>query len=318
MLLRHICHTPRGAYIRVATWSFTGGNLANALIAAHDRGVVVRVLMAKGQMNTTAVERLQRELTSRGESWIRGVRNSARGTDRFDGAWTTMHQKSWLFSTVGSRKRVSVVTSANATAHARDAQYTDALQFVGKWKVYNKIRDVFVQQTKDDALARPFRSWSGEGVGLTFTPWNRPGMADPVVRRIRNVPDHAHLRIANSAWYGGRGDRIARAVAAHERATGGKDVWVLASKPFGANVRQILRGAGVTIYDGYFGPNRYHHLKFMTARWRGSDGNAVTRVWAGSENWSAKSRGNDELVARVKGFRAHQGYVRFFDRIVRR
>lgn len=314
LVLRNIENTPSGAYIRAVSWSFTSGAVAAALSDAADRGVVVRVLMSRGQMGGTA-DSLQADLADHEGSWLRGARNSARGANRFDGKYTALHQKSWTFSTTGSSRRVSIVTSANPTDHARDAQFTDAIQFVGNERVYDKLRKVFEEQTKDDGGKKPFIRWSSRRAALIFSPWNSPSMADPVVGRIENLPNHARIRIANSAWYGTRGVRIARAVAAHERSQRGRDVWVLASRPLGDDVRSILRGAGIPVHKGWWNDNRYHHHKYMTARWRGRGGDPVTRVWAGSENWSDASRGNDELVTMVKSFRTHEKYVAFFDKV---
>lgn len=314
LVLRNIRNTPSGAYIRFVSWSFTSGDVADALSDAHDRGVVVRVLMSRGQLSASSTARdLQTQLG--GDSWLRGVKNSARGDDKFDDEWTALHQKSFTFSTTGQSKRVSIVASANPTDHARDAQFHDAYQFVGNEAVYDKLVDVFQEQTEDSPEAKPFLRWSTRRAALVFSPWNSPSMDDPVVGRIENLPNHARIRIANSAWQGPRGVAIARAVAAHERSQQGRDVWVLASSPFADDVRRILRAQDIPIFKGYWHDERYHHHKFMTARWS-QDGEAQTRVWTGSENWSNASRGNDELVLRVHGFKAHEKYVAFFDKVV--
>lgn len=313
LVLRNIRNTPSGAYIRFVSWSFTSGDVADALSDAHDRGVVVRVLMSRGQLGgSTSAQDLQDQLD--GASWLRGVKNSARGDDKFDGQWTALHQKSFTFSTTGQSKRVSIVASANPTDHARDAQFHDAYQFVGNSAVYDKLVDVFQEQTEDTPEAEPFLRWSTRRAAMVFLPWDSPSMEDPVVGRIESLPNHARIRIANSAWQGPRGVAIARAVAAHERSRQGRDVWVLASSPFADDVRQILRAEDIPIFKGYWHDERYHHHKFMTARWS-EGGNAQTRVWTGSENWSNASRGNDELVLRVESFRAHEKYVAFFDKV---
>lgn len=333
-ILRHICHTPRGAYIRVVTWSFTSTRIADALVAAHKRGAVVRVLMPKGQAWTrknnrtvprsTAVSILDKGLT--GSSWLRTTGLSARGANVFDGKKTTLHQKTFQFSTTGSARRVSIIASGNPTENARTSQWTDAIQLVGNEKAYDWLTKLFDQQTADKARKKPFKQVRRGGVGFTAGPWNAPTMTDPVVRRIQQVPAHARLRIAVSAWQGPRGIALARAVAAHERADPGRDVWVLASKPFAPEVRAILESAGSKVYNGHFVKKKangtkvvkYHHHKFMTARWRGADGKPQKRVWAGSENWSDNARGTDELVVEVRKGKVHDRYVKFFDRIAAR
>lgn len=316
-ILRHICHTPRGAYIRVVTWSFSSQRIAQALVDAHNRGVVVRVLMPNGQHQYTATKDILKPGLKGHGSWFRTTKLSARGADVFDGKKTTLHQKTFQFSTTGSARRVSIIASGNPTENARTSQWTDAIELVGNEPAYDWLVNLFEQQTADKARKRPFKQVRRGGVGFTAGPWDSPTMADPVVRRIQQVPAHARLRIANSAWHGPRGIRLAHAVAAHERADPGRDVWVLASRPFAPEVRAILESAGSLVYNGHFG-KKYHHHKFMTARWKGSDGKPQKRVWAGSENWSDNARGTDELVVEVSNGKIHDRYVKFFDRIASR
>lgn len=320
LVLSHIRGTPSGAWIRAASWSWTSDEIAAALQAADDRGVVVRVLTSPTSVGDPALDDLRARLGSdcSGErSCFRVARGSTRGTDRFDGAGTSMHQKSWTFSTTGSLSRVTVITSHNATDGARDWQYNTAQQFVGNLAVYNAVRDVFAEQLRDDAEKRPWlvRKF-GSTTALYFSPWNNPTMDDPVVRRIRSLPERdLVVRVATSAWYGPRGNAIARALAAKKRA--GAGVFVLAGDPTGAEVLRILRGAGIPVRLAPSSDTDYSHLKFMTARWRDGD-RLVSRVWSGSENWSGPSRGSDELVVKVGAGRWHGDYVRFFDSLFNR
>ena len=314
LVLRNIRETPSGSYIRGVAWTLSSQEIADALIAAHRRGVVVRVLVSRRGRDYPATNSLQAALDSRcgSGSCFRIVQFSARGSDEFDGKKTTLHQKSWLFSTTGTEQRVSIITSHNPTDSAKDNQYNDAYQFVGNLAVYNQIRDTFVAQSKDRDLGTPYRAVRiSSTVALYFGPWNSPSMADPVVARINALPtNNLVIRVANSAWQDQRGVAIARALARKKEQ--GAGVFVLASQPLGPAVRDVLVAADIPIRDAHFSDTNYHHMKFMTAKWT-EGGKVRTRVWAGSENWSDAARGSDELVFRVGAGRTHGAYVNFFD-----
>lgn len=320
-IIRQIEATPSGSYIRTVNWAFTRTKISDALIEAHRDGAVVRVLVSRYSRDSVAVNALQSALGSdcSSGSCAKIIDFAARGPNTFDGEHTTMHQKSWTFSTTGDSKRVTLISSCNPTDESFDHQYCAAYQFVENEAVYDKMVNIFEDQTRDDGGANPFRNPTiSDTVSLWFSPWDSPERAsstvvDPVVDRIQSLPtNNLIIRIAMSSWWGDRGERIARAVAT--KANNGAKVFVLASEPFGAGVRQILSAAGIPIHDGYFNEKDYHHLKFMTARW-GTGDNVKTRVWNGSENWTNESRGNDELVFQVGGGSTHTDYVNFFDAI---
>ena len=314
LLVDNLEATPPGATVRGVVASFSSRPLAAALVAASERGVEVEVLAGGGSCAEPSYRWLQRELATGSEA--RCVRRGARGPQVFDGIGTGLHQKSWTFSQTGGASWVSVVTSANATPESDRRQYTDAYQVVGDRRLHDALTTVFAQQARDRPVRRPMRSFRfGAGDEVLFLPWNGPAQTDPVLRRIRSLPARGTVvRVANSAWWGPRGVRIAQALAGLEGR--GAEVRVLASRPLSSDVRRVLRRGGVGVRSGWWGPHRYHHLKLMTARYR-RGGEVTTRVWTGSENWTSRSRGNDELVARIGARSAHRAYAGFFDRLWR-
>lgn len=317
VLLKNIRKTPKGAYIRTVNWTFTNEAIANRLVKADERGVVVRVLVSRRSADDPAVNTLQAALGSdcgAGKSCTRIVDFAGRGSNKFDGQRTTLHQKSWTFSTVGSATNVSLISGCNATISARDTQFCDWYQFVGNEKVYDTMRETFEDQTADRDLGKPFLDQRiSSTVRLFFSPFNSPKMDDPVLARIKSLPnDGLVIRVAMCAWRDARGVAIAKALAKKKR--NGAAVFVLRGEPFGADVAQVLGNAGIPVHNGHFSDERYIHLKFMTAKWV-SNGKTRTRVWTGSDNWSDAARGNDELVVQVGAGRTHGAYVSFFDSI---
>ena len=309
LVTRDLRRTPRGATVRGVVWEFTSGPLAHELVRASHRGVVVRLVVGSIDCSGPAVQYLRHHLA--GASFAECVHDSARGSDRFAGRDTNLHQKTWTFTESGGAHWVTIVTSANATSVADQEQYNDAYQSVGDAALFRRLKAVFHEQVRDRPMARPFRHFRlGAGRSVTFSPWNRPGQADPVLGRIRALPAQGTtIRATYSNWQDQRGVRVAQALATKARK--GADVRVLMSRPFSTAVHRVLRRAGVPMQSAYFGPHRYSHLKFMTAQFR-QGGRLQTRVWTGSENMWSPSRGLDEIVLEIPDPHAYASYTAFF------
>lgn len=310
-IYRAIRYTPAGQRIRVATYSFTDTTLSDALIKAHKRGVRVQVVMAKATSTTSAAKSLKSALKSNFRAWAGGARK-AQGN-----RGGPMHQKSWTFSSTGGKNYVSIVSSGNPTDMAKDHQYTDAWQFVDYKPVFNKLNQVFAQQFKGGVYPAPFRQFNlTPNTALTFGPWNTPSRAsaavgDPVLERINKLPNrHLTIRVAMAAWFGARGQAIARALVAKKKA--GASVGVLYGHPIGPDVLSILAKGGIPRKDRYFSDNLYLHDKFMTAAWT-TKGKQKYRVWLGSENWSSDVTSADELMVKIGNPAGYTAYVNWFN-----
>jgi len=311
IVLNAINSTPEGSVIRVVMWAFSDMGMAEALNDADNRGVEVKMLIARSSAAYSATQYLRDYVDNTEGSFVKLISHAGRGGQAWGANAGTLHQKSWTFSTTGSAHWVTIVTSANATEEAHEHQFNDAWRFVDYLDVYNDIKAKFEWAQKDRLWPTPFRQSSHGLTQLTFSPWNGPAMADPVVRRIQALPtNRLNIRVANAAWSGTRGVRIAKALAAKKR--DGAKIWVIHGKPFGDNVRGVLRDAGIPMRNRYLSSSRYLHSKFMTASYY-QNGRRATRVWQGSENWGDGSRSGDELVARIVAGSAHTAYVRQFD-----
>lgn len=324
LMLAHLAQAPAGSVVRATTWSFTSQTMAQALVTAARRGVKIRLITSYRARKEDAFATVKAGFRGVKGSRIKAAKFSARGKDRINGKATGFHQKSFTFSQVGSTRDVSVISSANLTSGAGAYQYTDTYTFVENPKVRKKMNEIFAQQWQDKALAKPFVQWGpkkGGTVELTFGPWNKPDMADPVLARLNAVPaaPGTVVRVANSALHDHRSEYLARRLVAIRR--GGGEVHVLSSLPFAKGVRKILKQGGVKILRGAVpagpgeaGSTHYHHHKFMTAKYR-SGGRIVHRTWMGSENWTLDSRFSDELVVRVAAAQTHLAYVTQFNRV---
>ena len=128
-VLKAIKYTPRGARIRLATFSYGDAKMTRALIKAHKRGVSVQLLVNRDSERLgRPYDRLQRALGDRRKprhgmspaevSFARSCLRSCRGSRG------TLHSKIFLFSQVGHTRWVSMVGSANLTGRRRSASGT--------------------------------------------------------------------------------------------------------------------------------------------------------------------------------------------------
>jgi hypothetical protein len=315
LILKAISNAPAGSVIRGQTWNYDDAGYTEELLEADSKGVKVLVIMAQGACRSEAAEKLIDDLSAR--SRVRCAKFSARGKSKFGEHWTTHHQKSWLFSRIGSKTKVTIVTSANATMTAAKDHYTDAYQATDFPQLYDTLRKTFDEAMLDKPLANPFRHVAfSKASSVTISPWNSPTQADPVHERIKGIPAAgARIRIAAGAMFGPRGERLARLLV-KKRESGAQIKFLYGEfdDPSAARVRDILRNGGIPIRGAYVSGDYTSHLKFMTASFV-SGGKRITRIWTGSENWSNKTRGNDEAVLKLGSAATHTKYAEFFDDI---
>ncbi|MEI5675903.1 MULTISPECIES: phospholipase D-like domain-containing protein [unclassified Nocardioides] len=309
VILRAINGAPKGSLIQGVTWSFDSATIARALAAADNRGVRVKMLVAK-QAEPGIRKYLRAQLNGKGSKLV--VSNgAARGNPALGKG--AMHQKSWTFSSTYGKRFVSIITSANATTAASDWQYNDGYQFVGYRPVHRTLKRVFAQQVKRRDQRAPFIQENlTPNTALTFNPWNSPSMADPVVGRINGLPqDRLVIRIANASWSGDRGLAIARALVAKKRA--GAKVRVVVGG-IGPQVKAVLVRGGIPVKLLKRSDEDYLHSKSMIARY-GTGSAKKARLWTGSENWGDAPRAADEVVVKVSNAAAVTAWQGYFDHL---
>jgi phosphatidylserine/phosphatidylglycerophosphate/cardiolipin synthase-like enzyme len=287
-------HAPAGATVRIVTNSFHLLPVADALVAAHERGVHVQVLVDRRiNRGDDAPDIVESALGhDRGaESFLYRVRGSARG-----GPEGALHQKTWMVSRTGRSRWVTMVGSLNLTYGCLD-QYNDVYSFVDRRDVWRAVNRVFEQQVRDRPVADPARVVDLDGVRLFFYPgFSRDD--DPVQRLLdRVVPGPgARLRIVQLAWSGERGlDLAQRVVALHDA---GVRVEVVVSA-LGPLVERTLLDGGIEVRRSPFRNGDYVHHKLLLVSWRDDDGRVRRVISTGSDNLGDAPFGRDELVAHV-------------------
>ena len=322
-MIHHFDHAPAGSVVRGTTWNLTDTAISDAMVRAINRGVTVRMIVAKANCDSSAVVSVQLATIFHPTSSVTCTVGSARS------AGGTMHQKSYTFSTVDSSRYLTIVGSANATVEGYADQWTDLFQFVNRKDIYDAYNTVFALQRKDKNLPTPYRAYSfnGGAGGAQFYPVNStsPTAADdPVHQRLTSLPKGSGtvIRVATYAMHGTRGYWLADDLIAHRRA--GSKVIVLTGPPVDDTIEARLRAGGVSVTRA-FDPGcrdvetstcNYIHLKLMTATYV-QGGARQYRVWTGSDNWSTDSLNSDEVAHQIAGKAPYEQYARFVDKIRR-
>ncbi|MFF4521386.1 phospholipase D-like domain-containing protein [Streptomyces bluensis] len=149
-----------GSTIKVAVYHVWEASVVNALIAAKDRGVQVRVLLDESSVSDRPTNTSYSTLAA------------ALGTDRTKGSYVTtcpvdksclgdpkfgqsiMHNKFWLFSAVEGATNVVVQTTSNSTPSAHTKFFNDALVLPNNPTMYDAYADYF-----DTMVAKGWKSW---------------------------------------------------------------------------------------------------------------------------------------------------------------
>jgi len=327
---------PKGERIRIFSWNVSSDAYERALIAAHRRGVSVRVLMsngiAEGQDDTGSYSRLRAALregqASRRptqKSWVRTCTNSCRGNG---GA---AHSKFFLFSRVADRKDVVMVGSPNLTMSAAGNQWNELMTLVNRPLLYSTFLQVFDEASRDEPVVPPYVTAEQGDTMAWFTPYTGGAASDPVLGMLNKVkcqgatndrggPRATRVRIAGDAFVGDRGLQIAKRIRQLNQ--------------WGCNVKMMYAVMGRRIAHTLFDPSgkgpvraehyvqdldcdgvydRYIHLKsiMVSGHWADVTNNFVTLN--GSHNWSGFGAASDDAGLLVQREKTMNKYTDWFD-----
>lgn len=319
-----IRHTPKGQTIRMASYNIDRRDTADLLIKAKARGVNVQIVV-----NANLIGPVEKLLQSRlgkdryKSSFLVICKNACR-----NGSSTgNMHMKVYSFSQAGAARGVIINSSANLGSGAVNGQWNDAFTVYGNTELFDTWVTIFRQLRLDRTFDPRRVRYRSETLGVYY---QRPTLAretvsvantgDAPVDRLRaitcstsagyGVDRKTLIRINMYAWYGARGIRIAKEVAARKRA--GCKVAVIGSV-IADDVVKVLRGAGILVKAAdwdwgqklstsgdkmIFGPRCYSHLKYVTIDGT-YKGRATRVVFTGSENWSAPALSSDEVTYEI-------------------
>jgi phosphatidylserine/phosphatidylglycerophosphate/cardiolipin synthase-like enzyme len=314
-LNRSIAATRRGETIRMAVFSFSEKATADALLAAHRRGVHVKLIF-DDHIIYAQEARLRRALGADAtkRSFVVYCHRSCRSTGG------NMHAKFFTFSRVGNARYVSMTGSNNITRHNAVDQWSDVYTVVRNRTVFDSFKRIFTQMKMDRPLSNTYRSTVAGRFQTQFFPSGKlPQEDDPVYQALEKIgcegsthtsgPPGTAVRIAMHAWNGDRGIYLARKVA--ELRQQGCRVYVVYGVGMGTRVKNILAEAGVALSAGTRQGIRTHQ-KTLSVRGVYGDDTAASIVWTGSHNWSDGSLVRDEVIFRIDDAATHRRYYRNF------
>ncbi|MBC2934267.1 hypothetical protein H7342_14765 [Nocardioides sp. zg-1228] len=351
-VIETINHTPKGSTIRIAIYSLDRVPVAQALVAAHRRGVRVQMLL-NDHWETRAMKLIRAEVgkNPRRNSFIYKCKQSCRGTAN---EFNNLHSKFYLFSQAGASEDVIAVGSANMTRNAAIHQWNDLYFTSGDHELYRQFVGLFNDMRRDYDTRQPPISFCGTPVGpvcddsvdkhtvvafprvaplkddLVVTLLNRVGCrnVDPVTGKVTRT----RLALSMHTMRGSRGDYLAEAI--RQKWIQGCDVRVSygligyrTKGIIGAPTRRgriPLRSTGMDYNtEDNFDLNNdgvddlildyYSHQKYLVIQGTYNGVPNTSMVLTGSVNWSSLSTANDEVWFTIRGAKVAKKYLRNFN-----
>ncbi|MFD2765524.1 phospholipase D-like domain-containing protein [Micromonospora eburnea] len=304
-----------GSTIRVAMYHFTLTRMSNDLIAAHDRGVNVQLVLDSESRSYPAVVDLVNKL----------------GTSRANPSWVTicttgracignlntpiMHNKFFLFSNTSGSTNVLVQSSANWTNDNAEKYWNNAVTLVGNTAVYNAyvayFNDLAAQVKNNDY----YRTTSSGNAKSYFFPRAGSGASTDTIYNMldENVTCEGNTSVGTATgrtmirigmWYFSR-----NAIASKLRELADRKCWVeVVYTEMDSDVRSILGGHDRIKLYRISGTNIVHS-KYMLIEGTYAGLRDTKWVMTGSHNYSnAALRENDEALLRIQSAAIHDQY----------
>lgn len=325
-----IANTPSGAQIRMVTWNYSNQLFVNDLIAAHKRGVSVRIIMANGLAagqgpngyypNTKrAIERGNKKRPADMTSWFRTCKNSCRGKEGIQ------HGKWFMFSETGGRNNVVMSTSANLTDAAAYNQWNDLLTVVDRQVTWDNYTKIFKQMSRDKPVKKAFYRFE-DG---PYEGWFFPNMGKlrnyNVMRMLDKVKCHGArgeagkngttvIRVSQAVFNGKIGSAVAGKLAGlKKRGCNIKLVYGVLNNNARDLLKDIPKKTILEDTNGDLYVDRYIHMKALTISGNFDGKRSSHVVYQGSANWSGMSTLSDEQGFIVRSRSLEEDYSNFID-----
>jgi phosphatidylserine/phosphatidylglycerophosphate/cardiolipin synthase-like enzyme len=323
-----------GQTIRVAMFSVSDGEpgptFANALIAAHQRGVIVKALMDRHSDNATW-RSLVTELGNDPKAASFAALCPGGCLSHYSGSY--LHAKYYMFSGGGDANKTVTVSSANPTGAQAGTAWNSSQTVKGNVALYNSYVSYFTAMAKG-ALYGPgplspdyYNTKNGTAARKLSPPsyqWpkTRSG-TDTWVDFLKNVKAPAVLNIAMFQWsaHGSPGDRNYLELPKKLVSLAGTGVKVhilMTASQVDDSVQAYLAAhpKNIDMHDTSRGQNasgnalHYTHDKYMTVSGTYA-GVANSRVvFVGSSNWTINGLWhNDESDIKVTGSTAYGAFL---------
>ncbi len=314
---------PKGSVIRMAFFSLSIQSFSDKLIAAHDRGVSVQLIMDNHDIRPQWTA-LQAALGTNIKSPSFAVTCTNGCLSGREGA--LMHAKFYLFSTAGTAKQVSVVSSANPTYSQATLGFNNAYTVVGDAALYGSYRTYFLDMAagSQGALQPDYYRLTQSGAYTSYL-FPRPGndaKSDTIYSILSNVAcskaaagyganGHTVIHIAMLEWTRSRVDLAQKlwslddAGCEVEIITNTQNVepeiMAALTKKGSHHGGPIVRNAAQGVY--------YVHDKYLLINGKYAGDSSAKIVFTGSHNFTSQGlRYNNDVLLKIRSNAAFNAY----------
>jgi phosphatidylserine/phosphatidylglycerophosphate/cardiolipin synthase-like enzyme len=322
----NIDNAPKGSVIRAAFYSINLDDLADKLIAAHKRGVYVKVLMdqhSKNSIWSRLVSALGSKVSTASASSFAALCYGGCVAHHYsNGAPAAyLHTKFFLFS--GGGTRTVTLTSANPTDTQAEVASNNSYTVVGNTGLYNAYVKNFTDMAKGAAgTHKPDYYWTyGSNPKAYYWP-KASGASDTILGVLQLVTCSktypSQVRVAMFEW---TDNRLSLAKQLASMASKGCKVTVAYTKSqVSSAVRSTLANSKVDVRDTTHGKNadgyaeHYTHDKYLLidGRYNGTSGRKI--VLTGSANYTANALyHNDESDMKITSSAVYAAYLANFN-----
>lgn len=323
-----------GSTVLISTYLMDRKPSVDALVAARNKGVKVRVVL-DGGIDTGPARRLKRVLNRDngrlGLKW--GPDDSfaiqCAGSCRGGGENQAMHAKFYAFSLTGTARNVVMVSSANLNRGGANLGYNDLFTMRGVPNTFAMYERVHNEMAADRVDGNPYViRKEGRFESQVFPKRGAHKLSDPTYMALQKVHCHGAtggagkggrttIHVSMFHWGGKRGVYLARRLLELHR--NGCHVSVIYGAPSN-EVSRILRdsawGGGIDLYDSRVDRNEDGevdlrvHTKYMLVSGNYKTDTSAWQVFTGSQNWVPGSlTGGDENTLRINSRAAHASYM---------
>jgi phospholipase D-like protein len=318
--------TPPGAQITFAFRDFNRSTVADALIRAHQRGVVVDGVIDGGERTRAVVRNL---VAAIGPSRVvlcgtPSFTYNSCISDALVGTDSLMHNKFLTFSALSDgRQHVVLQTSKNFLSPSQLSYYNDMVEITGDVPLYDTyvsyLFDLKAQRRTSDYyhLAEPL---AGDNT-VFFSPRAQPDpeTGDTIVEQMDEIDcsGAGQIRVAQLAF------RTERAAIMHkliELEHEGCDIEIIVSNVDG-DIMAGLAAAGIPVHpyilrNAGTRPQVLVHDKFWLVDARSTRLGTRARItYAGSSNWRFDEQRSDDLLLRIRDDDVFTAYSEYWNTI---
>lgn len=331
--------TPKGAAIKVALYRLDDNDdrVLPALRKALARGVKVQVVVDKSDRNKhpladpglkalgNAIKAKMGAMSNPDKASFLVLCNEGCIGDEYN------HNKFFLFSTMGSKKKVVMQSTANVVKDNATKAWNAAFSVAGRTALYNAYASYFDDLAHQVENSNYYRSTTDGPYKAYFFPRasSTGDQDDPATDTVVGILDNVrctgntstgtsvnHRTIVRIAMWGFTREEVAKKL----RQLADSDCWIdIAANDtgeFSQEVRDLLHHERINVDNADAGP-RWMHAKYLLVEgnYDGTPDNKV--VWMGSHNLTLNAlRSNDETLLKIDRNKIHDQFRTNFRKIM--